>query len=516
MALINCPECNREVSDKAEICPNCGFGVAKYIVRQNKILKIQEEAEREAYLYVKQKKKEEREKAEKKEKDEINRKNSTYDEAVIKFAGELSKDVERAKELFSSILGWKDADDYFNKCEDRINRLRQQELIQEENCRRRNKKIIFTTVIVGIFIGITIVGYSFYKMVVVPQNTYESARHNIQNEDYEEAIEKLEMIIDYKDAREQREIALNLEANRLVDEQKYSEALDILKQMKKEENINELINICENSLQYEKAINLAENKEYREAIKILEELDGFKDSVNILQGYRLEADYLDALAEINNENLESAIPLLKKVGDYKDAKEKYNELCYQFGMTEFENQNYKEAKKYLSGLADDKNVADIINECNLQLSYEDLYLKAESLMVGDLLDSAIDYFKQLPNDYKDVADKIKVCNKYKDVVGKWKCVGYETSDKEWITDKSACKKNDFKVFLNVYSDYTDKDAKLLYMTGNEYDYATLEYTGTILKWEYGSMQYTLNTSTGTLTYTDRYVTYKESYVYSEY
>jgi Zn finger protein HypA/HybF involved in hydrogenase expression len=25
MALINCPECNREISDKAESCPHCGF-----------------------------------------------------------------------------------------------------------------------------------------------------------------------------------------------------------------------------------------------------------------------------------------------------------------------------------------------------------------------------------------------------------------------------------------------------------------------------------------------------------
>ena len=24
MALINCPECNKEISDKAETCPNCG------------------------------------------------------------------------------------------------------------------------------------------------------------------------------------------------------------------------------------------------------------------------------------------------------------------------------------------------------------------------------------------------------------------------------------------------------------------------------------------------------------
>ena len=28
MAIINCPECNNEVSDKAETCPKCGFGLA--------------------------------------------------------------------------------------------------------------------------------------------------------------------------------------------------------------------------------------------------------------------------------------------------------------------------------------------------------------------------------------------------------------------------------------------------------------------------------------------------------
>jgi hypothetical protein len=27
--LINCPECNKEVSDKAEICPNCGYKLQK-------------------------------------------------------------------------------------------------------------------------------------------------------------------------------------------------------------------------------------------------------------------------------------------------------------------------------------------------------------------------------------------------------------------------------------------------------------------------------------------------------
>ena len=27
MALIKCPECGKEVSDKAAACPNCGFPV---------------------------------------------------------------------------------------------------------------------------------------------------------------------------------------------------------------------------------------------------------------------------------------------------------------------------------------------------------------------------------------------------------------------------------------------------------------------------------------------------------
>ena len=43
MALINCPECGREnVSDSAEACPNCGFGIKEYIEEK----RYQEELER--------------------------------------------------------------------------------------------------------------------------------------------------------------------------------------------------------------------------------------------------------------------------------------------------------------------------------------------------------------------------------------------------------------------------------------------------------------------------------------
>ena len=36
MALIKCPECGREnVSDTAEACPNCGYGIKKHFEKLN-------------------------------------------------------------------------------------------------------------------------------------------------------------------------------------------------------------------------------------------------------------------------------------------------------------------------------------------------------------------------------------------------------------------------------------------------------------------------------------------------
>lgn len=32
MALINCPECGKEVSDKAANCPNCGYPLEAVIL----------------------------------------------------------------------------------------------------------------------------------------------------------------------------------------------------------------------------------------------------------------------------------------------------------------------------------------------------------------------------------------------------------------------------------------------------------------------------------------------------
>ena len=54
MALIDCPECGREVSDSAVQCPHCGFGVKEYVVREREIARIHDESVQEAVAYVKE------------------------------------------------------------------------------------------------------------------------------------------------------------------------------------------------------------------------------------------------------------------------------------------------------------------------------------------------------------------------------------------------------------------------------------------------------------------------------
>lgn len=42
MALINCPECNREISDKAVSCPHCGYPLSNNLIEKNEPQDIKE------------------------------------------------------------------------------------------------------------------------------------------------------------------------------------------------------------------------------------------------------------------------------------------------------------------------------------------------------------------------------------------------------------------------------------------------------------------------------------------
>ena len=55
MALIKCPECGKEVSDRSEICVGCGFPIKEYLFEKSKNEELQESiVEKEKLLEIEQ------------------------------------------------------------------------------------------------------------------------------------------------------------------------------------------------------------------------------------------------------------------------------------------------------------------------------------------------------------------------------------------------------------------------------------------------------------------------------
>ena len=55
MALIKCPECGKEISDRSEICVGCGFPIKEYLSEKIKNAALEEEKnEKEKLLEIEQ------------------------------------------------------------------------------------------------------------------------------------------------------------------------------------------------------------------------------------------------------------------------------------------------------------------------------------------------------------------------------------------------------------------------------------------------------------------------------
>ena len=50
MALVNCPECGREISDKAKQCPHCAYPIAEIPIADRKSLSAKEDSAGETVL----------------------------------------------------------------------------------------------------------------------------------------------------------------------------------------------------------------------------------------------------------------------------------------------------------------------------------------------------------------------------------------------------------------------------------------------------------------------------------
>ena len=149
---------------------------------------------------------------------------------------------------------------------------------------------------------------------------------------------------------------------------------------------------------YSKAKGLMEDGKYSEAIELFTKLGDYEDSHDLIP----ECQYLDAQQLLNNKKYDEAIDAFITLGDYKDSKDQILKCKYEKAVDLYNSGSYDEASAILSGLRADYPEADaFITQCD--------YARAVELYGSGDYEEAKDIFERL-GDYEDSADKLKDCD----------------------------------------------------------------------------------------------------------
>lgn len=160
----------------------------------------------------------------------------------------------------------------------------------------------------------------------------------------------------------------------LIDKKEYDEAIELLNTLKDYKNGAELLEESKNEKEYVKAVELLENKEYSDAIKIFENIRSYRDSVDKINEskYKLALDYYD------KGEYTYAKKIFTELDDYLDCKvylakievksiEQARDTIYKEAIYQFEKENFEEAMKLFEDIIDYKDSKSIIEECKIQL-----------------------------------------------------------------------------------------------------------------------------------------------------
>lgn len=185
MALIKCPECGREVSDRAKSCPNCGFPLTE----------------------------------------------------VIENMGQTGKEV-REREM--------QGDSFDNKqgAEVQHSIQNQQDTVPQKSPEKENKKVSKIPIVILLIIvfSLLIADVVIYFNVFKPSNIYKEAKSLINSGEYDEAYEMLESIKGYKDVDEILEQKETYEkAVTMLESGEYEDAYALLETIQGYMDVDELL-----------------------------------------------------------------------------------------------------------------------------------------------------------------------------------------------------------------------------------------------------------------------------------
>lgn len=207
-----------------------------------------------------------------------------YDEAVKLMNSSSLEDLYNAIMQFESIQVYEDSAQKIAECNEKIEKIKtnnkakrveqaKQDEIQKEETKQKSKrnKIIALVIIIAIIIGAVL-----FKVFAIPSIRYQSALNLIDNQQYVEAINKLESLGDYKESADYLKEARYCNAVKVFESGDFSSEIGTLKNLEDYKSSKEYIT-------YYDAINCSDLDESLEKFKSLPEtMYDVKDRIDFL------------------------------------------------------------------------------------------------------------------------------------------------------------------------------------------------------------------------------------------
>ena len=236
MALIKCPECNREISDKAESCPHCGYP-----------LKLTEETRSEADIH-------------KNSEENDNLKNTENDQhQEITNKDEKNDATENKDQIKPNSV---------NVIDEQSNNFKDEKIIV------KNKRTIPKSVKIagGVIVGLAVVGCIIY-VATGDMRKYSKAEKLSSNQQYEEAMTIYNDLGDYEDSQANYESNAYQYCKQLMDELDYKTAIDVSSQIL---DYKDTKGLWTESV-YEYANQLVKSKKYSDALDQYKQIPTYSD-----------------------------------------------------------------------------------------------------------------------------------------------------------------------------------------------------------------------------------------------
>lgn len=283
------------------------------------------------------------------------RKEYIYSHAEKLSNGESIEDLKRAIIGFKQIADWKDAGEKLNDVQQKLVALEEnQALIHDTYLRaverrhnapkkRRARRTALAAALI-VFSG-AMYGINNYYLPSVKYNQAESAT---RSGNLDGAIELYSELGGYEDSEEKLNDLKYTKAEEYAAGQDFDRAISLYNELAEDEWKDSDEKIA--AVRFQKAQAAFNESDY---MTVKGELDDMYSNNQEYENLWTESVYQYALQLKNEGRFEEAIPLMRDISEYHDAKAQLDVIYYEYATALFNEENYKKAYEQLKSISDE-------------------------------------------------------------------------------------------------------------------------------------------------------------------